>query len=470
MTDLNRIRADLQRTPAYDPAKPVRRDLLEQIVNDLAFQFGTDASYVMELFEQIASDTGVDHDPKAVTPEQVLKAMFDVLAPYQSRQVTRPTPIEYVAVKFPDNTIDMSRRDQIQEMAIQECGWPMGTVARIQGQRFELCWAHRMAYVLWQPGGNFLIPRYNEALSRHIEKRDAAYGLEPDDEDDDPHRALTDPPFGPGVSYRSRSFLSPSMIAKIKTFGAKPLPAIPPPTYSKRYHTIVVDDAIEEDKTVVSVAERDRIVATWFAEELGQRIKKAFEKVAEGAKQAETVVIDSLAKVQAELKAMIDDLDDEIPALEPIAAPARPARTLQLPGHPRSPERRSRAPPGAGNRASIGTMAGPRDTTRGLRLFWVLRSVKIEDLRKILTVPDVRPKVPPETERCPVDGCFNRAIVPDGGVLFCSEHHFKCNTRIEGKEECFGRVPQLGMVCKPCQKKGRRERDRARGGRYGPRW
>lgn len=259
MTDLDKIRGELKRGRAYEPGKPVHLDLVLQVVADLAFRFGTDAAYVLELFEQIASDTGVDHDPGAVTPEVILKTLFDTLAPYQSGTATNPPPIEYVSARLPA-TEDVQVNDLIREFAIQECGWPIGTYVGL-GSRFELTYEvqDRRAYCLNAGPDTYLIPRYTEALCMHIEKRDRAFA---NDED------------------------KPDMFQRFAKAIKEGKIMIPPPRFGKKHvldslagkrgSMIVCDDVIDESGSTP----KERM-------EVAQRFHEAMAKIQEAKKEIE---------------------------------------------------------------------------------------------------------------------------------------------------------------------------------------
>jgi len=83
--------------------------------------------------------------------------------------------------------------------------------------------------------------------------------------------------------------------------------------------------------------------------------------------------------------------------------------------------------------------------------------MKIDDLRLLLNskkgVDKVIEKPIPKSDQCNHPGCKKLAVVPDGGIMYCSEHHFKCVFH-GGFHQCENRVAKLGDVCEECQKKG----------------
>lgn len=347
MTDLDKIRSELKRTSCYDPTKPIPPDLLEQIANELALEWGVDSRYVIDTLEQIASDTA-DQADDDVTAEWILQSLFDVIAPYHNGNVTRPQPIEYVAFKFPADRFAMNRRDQIQEAAIQECGWPIGTVATLPGQRYELAieplGSGRRAYVLRQSDDIFLIPRFSEALSRHIEKRDQAFGTDPDEDDDEQ--------FDLARALKSR------FVSRLR---------------GSRVDTIIIDDVAESPLSRAQLASLKR----WFGE-LSGKMNDTAERVRKTMKAF--VGVDFAFKEEPLRYFAKQHFFPEPPA----AFTAR--EELLLLGHARNPEQRSRGPPRASETIQTGLWAQPAGLKdRGLRLFrgktLLVEAMKLEELR-----------------------------------------------------------------------------------------
>lgn len=82
--------------------------------------------------------------------------------------------------------------------------------------------------------------------------------------------------------------------------------------------------------------------------------------------------------------------------------------------------------------------------------------MKIEDIRLLLNskkgVDKVVEKYIPKEERCNHPDCEKKAVVPDGGIMYCSDHHFKCAIQYRD-HQCENRVPKLGDICEECKKK-----------------
>jgi len=255
-----------------------------------------------------------------------------VLVPYHNGNVTRPQPIEYVAFRFPADRFAMSRRDQIQEAAIQECGWPIGTVATLPGQRYELAiepfGSGRRAYVLRQSDDVFLIPRFSEALSRHIEKRDQAFGVDPDEDEDDERIDLG------------------RAIARAKLFIDRRL-------RGSRADLIIIDDVTESPLNRAQLAQLKR----WFGE-LSGKMNDTADRVRKATK----------AFVGVDFAFKEEPLPKQHFFPEPPAVRTGYAMPLPL-GHARNPEQRSRGPPSATKPHKQGYGRSPRDGRfRGLRL------------------------------------------------------------------------------------------------------
>lgn len=178
MTELDEIRGELKRVQSYDPDSPIRIDLVLQVVNDLAIKLGVDGALVVEALEALGDNMiGSDRWEPGKGSELVMQALFDVLAPYQSGKDTRPSPIDYVSVRLPEGIENVL--EAITLIAVQECGWPAGTYAIHASGNFELNYElkDRRAYIL-STNQCLLIPRYNDSLSGHIERRDGT--LTPD--------------------------------------------------------------------------------------------------------------------------------------------------------------------------------------------------------------------------------------------------------------------------------------------------
>lgn len=95
--------------------------------------------------------------------------------------------------------------------------------------------------------------------------------------------------------------------------------------------------------------------------------------------------------------------------------------------------------------------------------------MKLEDIRLVLSSKKGVDRLEKKREKPPIldenlcnhPGCFETGIVPDGGLLYCSNHHFKCDTwSIYGEAVCKNRVAKLGDVCESCQNSGREKRIR----------
>lgn len=101
--------------------------------------------------------------------------------------------------------------------------------------------------------------------------------------------------------------------------------------------------------------------------------------------------------------------------------------------------------------------------------------MKLDDIRLVLSSKSGSDNFKKKKEKLPLledknlcnhPGCFEKGIVPDGGILYCKEHHFKCDTwSAYGEHVCKNRVAKLGDVCELCQNSGREKRVR-RGRRW----
>lgn len=93
--------------------------------------------------------------------------------------------------------------------------------------------------------------------------------------------------------------------------------------------------------------------------------------------------------------------------------------------------------------------------------------MKLEDIRLVLSskkgvdrLTKKREKLPIIDENlCNYPGCLEKGVVPDGGILYCSKHHFKCATWSDyGEHMCKNRVEKLGDFCDSCNKENRGRR------------
>jgi hypothetical protein len=100
--------------------------------------------------------------------------------------------------------------------------------------------------------------------------------------------------------------------------------------------------------------------------------------------------------------------------------------------------------------------------------------MKLDDIRLVLSSKNGVDRFEKKKEKSPVldeelcnhPGCFEKGIVPDGGILYCKEHHFKCDVWSSyGEHACKNRVAELGDVCELCKGKGHTKRIR-RGRRW----